>query len=546
MQQLLSVWYSIEGRKRAVVALSAVAMFAAIIGLSRLATTPSLTLLYSNIDASSAGEIVNGLEQRGVAFEIRGSSIFVDSTQRDQLRMTLASEGLPANNGQGYELLDSLSGFGTTAQMFDAAYWRAKEGELARTIVASPQFSKARVHISNSSSTPFRRAISPTASVTVTGTTGAISGQHAKALKYLVSSAVAGMSPADVAIIDGQNGVVVQDEANGSIAASGNDRALVLKQNIERILEARVGPGKAVVEVFVEITNEREAITERTFDPDSRVAISSQKEERTTSSDDTRAGTVTVASNLPEGDGSAGNNSSSSQNTESTESTNYEVSETTRELLRSPGAIQRISVAVLVDGILEINPDTNTETWTARNEEELATLRDLASSAIGFNADRGDTITLKSLQFQTPETLGSTAQASLLKNLNLDVMRLAQVFVLAVVVLILGLFVLRPILAKAPVQGLPGPVERAGLPNLASENIATNTVTPALTGDIDERENLPPGLSVIPGNTPGHDGAPQLSLASDPVERLRTMIADRQEETVEILRTWIDGKEEHV
>ncbi len=544
MQQLLSVWFSIDGRKRAIVALSAIAMFAAVIGLSRFATAPSLVLLYSNIDARSAGEIVNGLEQRGVAFEVRGNSIFVDSQDRDQLRMTLASEGLPANNEQGYELLDTLSGFGTTAQMFDAAYWRAKEGELARTIVASPKFSEARVHISNSSSTPFRRAISPTASVTVTGTSGAIAGPHAKALKYLVSSAVAGMTPADVAIIDGRNGVVVQDESQELIASNGTDRALVLKQNIERILEARVGPGKAIVEVFVEITNEREAITERTFDPNSRVIISTQKEERTTSSNDSRAGSVTVASNLPEGDGSAENNNSSSQNTESNESTNYEVSETTRELLRNPGSILRISIAVLVDGVLETNPDTNTETWTARSEEELTTLRDLVSSAVGFNADRGDTITLKSLQFQTPETLGSVAQVSLLQKLNLDVMRLVQVFVLAVIVLILGLFVLRPILTKAPIHGLPGPNEFAGLPNLTNET--NNTAAPALTGDIDDRQNLPPGLSVIPSEIPRQDGTQQLSLAADPVERLRTMIADRQDETVEILRTWIDGKEEHV
>ncbi len=546
MQQLLSVWFAIDGRKRAIVALSAIAMFAAIIGLSRLATTPSLVLLYSNIDASSAGEIVNGLEQRGVSFEIRGDSIFVDASQRDELRMTLASEGLPANNGQGYELLDNLSGFGTTAQMFDAAYWRAKEGELARTIVASPQFNVARVHISNSSSTPFRRTLSPTASVTVTGTTGAISGSHAKALKYLVSSAVAGMSPIDVAVIDGRNGVVVQDE-NGAIgSANGNDRALELKQNVERILEARVGPGKAVVEVFVEITNEREAIKEHTFDPDSRVVISSQKEERTTNSDNTRGGSVTVASNLPEGDGSVGDNSSSSQNTESNESTNYEVSATTREILRNPGSIKRISVAVLVDGVLETNPDTNTDTWTARSEEELASLRELVSSAVGFSADRGDTITLKSLQFQVPETVGSSAQASLLQTLNLDVMRLVQVSVLAVVVLILGLFVLRPILTKSPVPELPSPLEMAGLPNLAAVPVPQSAGTAALTGEIDDQRKLPPGLQVVPNNVLASDSTHQNSTAPDPVERLRNMIADRQDESVEILRTWIDGKEEHV
>ena len=116
----------------------------------------------------AAGDVVRALEQRGATFDVRGGSIFVDSSQRDELRMTLASEGLPANSTSGYELLDSLSGFGTTSQMFDAAYWRAKEGELARTIVASSQFAMARVHIASTGSNPFQRGITPKASVSVT------------------------------------------------------------------------------------------------------------------------------------------------------------------------------------------------------------------------------------------------------------------------------------------------------------------------------------------------------------------------------------------
>lgn len=98
-----------------------------------MAAQPSMTLLYSGLEPGAAGEVVQALEQRGVVHEVRGRAIYVESGQRDELRMTLASEGLPQNNSKGYELLDTLSGFGTTAQMFDAAYWRAKEGELART-----------------------------------------------------------------------------------------------------------------------------------------------------------------------------------------------------------------------------------------------------------------------------------------------------------------------------------------------------------------------------------------------------------------------------
>ena len=95
-------------------------------------------MLYSGLDSAAAGEVVAELEAEGVAFEVEGAAIMVDAAARDRIRMQLAAKGLPAGGPAGYEILDSLSGFGTTSQMFDAAYWRAKEGELARTITGSP------------------------------------------------------------------------------------------------------------------------------------------------------------------------------------------------------------------------------------------------------------------------------------------------------------------------------------------------------------------------------------------------------------------------
>ncbi len=192
MQQLLSIWSNLDVRRRIVVAVATIAMFAAVMAVARMATSPSLSLLYSGLESGPAGEVVRALEQRGMVYEVRGGAIFVETSQRDELRMTLASEGLPANNSRGYELLDNLSGFGTTSQMFNAAYWRAKEGELARTIAGSPQIASARVHIANASSSPFQRGVKPSASVSITARTGTLPEAHAKALKHLVSSAVTG------------------------------------------------------------------------------------------------------------------------------------------------------------------------------------------------------------------------------------------------------------------------------------------------------------------------------------------------------------------
>ena len=126
LQNLMDTWNGLDARRKLVVLVATLAVFAAVLVLSRMATAPGMTLLYAGLEPSAAGEVVTSLDQRGVAYEIRGGAIYVDSARRDELRMTLASEGLPANGGQGYEILDGLSGFGTTSQMFDAAYWPAR------------------------------------------------------------------------------------------------------------------------------------------------------------------------------------------------------------------------------------------------------------------------------------------------------------------------------------------------------------------------------------------------------------------------------------
>ncbi|MBU2359152.1 MAG: flagellar M-ring protein FliF, partial [Alphaproteobacteria bacterium] len=105
-------------------------MFLAVLLVARSASQRDLTLLFGGLDPAAAGEVITALDQRGAIYEVRGGAIYVESNQRDLLRMSLAGEGLPAIGAQGYELLDGLSGFGTTSQMFDATYWRAREGEL--------------------------------------------------------------------------------------------------------------------------------------------------------------------------------------------------------------------------------------------------------------------------------------------------------------------------------------------------------------------------------------------------------------------------------
>ncbi len=527
MQQVLSAWREMDVRRRLVVILAAIAVVVSVGTMARMAAAPSMTLLYAGLESGAAGDVIRTLEQQGAAYEVRGGSIFVESARRDELRMTLASEGLPANGTRGYELLDSLNGFGTTAQMFDAAYWRAKEGELARTIVAAPHVAQARVHIANANSSPFARSAKPTASVALTPSAGAVNPAQARAVQHLVASAVAGLAVEDVTVIDTAGGVLGSTE--DAAGASGSpDRNEELRARVARLVEARVGAGNAVVEVSVETVTETESIRERRFDPDGRVAISTDTEERSNTSTQQADG-VTVASNLPDGDAGEGEGSSA-QNSETRERVNFEVSETEREILRAPGAIKRLSVAVLVNGITEADASGD-PVYRERSEDELQVLRDLVASAVGYEEARGDTITIRSMEMPAVLPEGTAVETSLLGGLALDAMSLIQTAVLAIVVLVLGLFVIRPLVSRSA-QELPD-----GPPALPPVEPVAATAD-VLTGEVDYGD-IPSALPIA-GDTDWSAAAP---AGADPVERLRSMIEERQEETVEILRDWLEDGE---
>lgn len=537
MQNLISIWKALDAKRRAIVAGATVAVFVAVLAIAQVARTPGMALLYAGLQGAAAGDVIAALEKDGVAFEVRGDSIYVDSSSRDSLRMVLAAQGLPANSGTGYELLDGLSGFGTTSQMFDAAYWRAKEGELARTILANPLIRTARVHIAQAPSKPFQSDQKAKASVTVTTAGGGMTADQARALRHLVAAAVPGMVAADVAVIDAVAGLLPGEEDGQRPSAAGEARAAELRRNVERLIEARVGPGNAVVEVAVEVVTEREAITERTFDPQGRVAISQETESRSGTATEP-GGQVTVASNLPGGDAAAGG-SGKSENSESRERVNYEVSETQREILRSPGTLKKISVAVLVDGV-PVTAEDGTLSVEPRGEAELAVLRELVASAVGLDEARGDVLTIKSLIFEPDPAAGEIMEAGLFAGFGpIDVMSLIQLVVLACVALVLGLFVIRPVLTSQARARLVADATPLALPGTGAMSLpASGPETPSerqmeiLTGEIEDSPTF--GMTAL-----NEDDQPL-----DPVARLRRLIEERQAESVEILRGWMEQDEE--
>ncbi|MBC7736342.1 MAG: flagellar M-ring protein FliF [Candidatus Saccharibacteria bacterium] len=532
MQNLLELWANLGNRRRAVVIGATLAMFLAILGLARMSGTANMALLYSGLQGTAAGDVITALDAQGVTYEVRGDAVYVDSAQRDNLRMVLAGQGLPASGGTGYELLDSLSGFGTTSQMFDAAYWRAKEGELARTILAMPEIKSARVHIAQAPAQVFKDDSKPTASVTVVTSGGNLSAQQANALRHLVAAAVSGLKPDDVSVVDSVGGLIPSVGDTQVPGATGDARAAEIKANVERLLAARVGPGKAVVEVSVDVVTDREEVNEHTFDPQSRVAISTDTQEKTGTSSGSDSA-VTVASNLPTGQGGGGTNNQSSTS-DKQERVNYEVSETNRQIIKAPGSIRKLSVAVLVDQEKVTAPDGSV-TYQPRTDAELDTLKELVGSAAGIDQTRGDVLTLKSLPFQQQVVEGTLVEASMFA--GLDLMSTIQLAVLALVALILGLFVIRPILTSGKVAELQlvAPFQPLALPGGRSSDGMMGT---ALTGEIDD-------IGIMPGTADfAEQQAAMTGIETDPVARLRRLIEERQAESVEILRSWMEHDEE--
>ena len=427
-------------------------------------------LLYAGLDPMHTGEVIAELEKRGVDYEIRGEAIFVPNSERDSVRFSLAKDGLPQQSVQGYELLDDVNGFSVTSEMYNATYWRAKEGELTRTILAIPGVSSARVHIGASLRSGFSRSgPSQTASVTLVAS-NRISASQAEAIQYLVALAVSGLEPADVAVIDPKRGLLAGPNVDRleepGVMAEGQSSQL--EQKILRLLEARVGPGNARVSVTVDVNRQRQRVSEVVFDPNSRVI------RNRTSNDISEAsggggggGGVTVSSNLPQGAGGSGGGNSTVKN--STESVVYDINETRRETETLPGEIERISVAVLLNEQV-LGFDANAEDSAPLMRSLVSDFEQLILSGAGLNADRGDSLTVDLMPFQEMEVEELTPAPGLVETLTERYFWSAlQTILLGLVVIVLGFGVVRPLLSQGPKSGLDTAVGAAAAPALTNE-----------------------------------------------------------------------------
>jgi flagellar M-ring protein FliF len=390
--------------------------------------------------------------------------------------------------------------------MFNVTYWRAKEGELGRTLLAMPNVTAARVHIGAEERSPFgRRGQQRTASVTLT-TTAPLSSDQLRAVRHLTALSVPGMMPENVAVVDTVRGLLQSDAEDG---LSGSTEAERIESALTSILEARLGSGNARVEVALENIRKREEIASSVVDPEA-VAVLSRSREENKRAETGSSGAVTIASDLPDGELDEEDGAKTTDEGVR-ESVTYAVSTTNRTVELMPGGIERLSVAVLIN---EAALTREGDGAGATKEQELTALRSLIVAAAGIREERGDIVTLQSMPFEVPEeTQGTPAAPQPAKTSSL-----LPMIGVGVAALLVGAFVLRPLLgrkkAPPPDDVLLGELKLEAAPE-------AGTALRAVDG---QQPSLP---------------APQ----ADPVAILREQSAKRPEDAAALLNAWLDQKE---
>jgi len=267
-------------------------------------------------------------------------------------------------------------------------------------------------------------------------------------------------------------------DSNGTMLASGSENANQIgaaaarsdqfktgfenrmKQTIESMLERSVGPGNVRAEVSAEIYFDRDSVNEETFDPDGQVVRSTQTVEESSSSTEVKP-TVSVANNLPEGQGGQTQAQIRNSDARSEETVNFEISKRVRNHIRESGTVKRLSVAVLVDGRYQVDAETGERTYVPRSEEELSQIGTLVRSAIGYDESRGDTVEVVNMAFATFEE-PEEALEPLFGLSKGDYFKIAQILVLALVAILVILLVLRPLVSR--VFTIPERITRTGAP----------------------------------------------------------------------------------
>ena len=506
-------------------------------------TAPQMTPIFTELSLEDSAAVVKELDREGVAYELRnnGNVIMVPSDRVARLRMTLAENGLPKGGGVGYEIFDKSDALGTTSFVQNINNLRALEGELARTIQALDRVEAARVHLVMPERPLFSRdKVEPSASI-VLKVRGSLEAAQVRAIRHLVATAVTGLRPQRVSIVDDRGQLLADGATENGDSDIGSDERQAgfekhLREQVESIVSSVVGPGHSRVQVSADFDLNRITQTSDQYNPDGRVVRSSQTREETTASGGGGNNQVSVANEMPgAGQRPAADAGPRDETRKSEEVVNYEISKTTKTEITEGGRVNRISVAVLVDGNYA-KDDKGDVSYQPRSKEELEQIATLVRSAIGFDQKRGDHVEVVNLRFaETPlmvinQPTGWLAAFQFTKD---DIMRAIEMVVMGVLGLVVLLLVVRPL-----VRRIITPDERklAALPpGTAGETQPGATPTAATA------ESADPALAAEPSRTSKMIEIAQVQgqLHAQSVQKVGELADKNPREAVSILRQWL-------
>ena len=516
-----------------------------------------MALLYGDLDPREAGQVTEQLNRRHIRYKLAGggAQILVPVDQIPDTRVLLAREGLPSGGSIGYELFDRGDGLAFTEFQQKINETRAMEGEIARTIRAIRGVRQARVHLVLPRREPFARDRQDSQASVLLTMVGQqrLDQEGVQAILNLVAAAVPGLRPQNISVVDSRGDLLARagqpiNQMTAALSAEEVRRSteLRLSRAVEEMLERSLGPGRARAEATVRMNFDRVNETQEKFDPEGQVTRSTQSVTQNSKSTEP-SGTVSVQNNLPNAD--AGAQGAGSQEARQEETTNFEISKTVRTLIREQPQIDRVSIAVMVDGTEIAGADGKRE-WQPRPAEEMTRLTALVKSAIGYDERRGDVVEVVSLRFAGgAEPL---ADASGLFGLGLeknDLVRLAQTGLFGLIGLLALLLVLRPMVHRLTALAPGGAVGGSGgaIGGGGQGGVLTGPGGAMLAG---------PGGITLAGGVPGLAGPGGVAglledesmvnlaqiegqMRASSLRKLSELVEKHPDETLTIMRGWM-------
>lgn len=408
VEKMQDLWSKTTITQRMFMGGVAVIVMATFIGFMVWINKPDLKVLYSNLGAEDASRVVKALQADKIPYtlENNGATVLIPAAKVYDTRIKIAGEGGLVGQGIGFEIFDQTK-VGQTDFVQKINYMRALQGELARTISEFPSVETARVHLVIPHRSLFvEEQQKPSASVVLKLRNAAQKpdSKETNAILNMMLMSVEGLEKSKISISDSGGKVLYQPEEDSMMGMSTTqmDHRIRTQQNIERRIEEMLnpvfGPGRVVAKVNVEMDFSQKTIRREIYDPEKSAVRSEQR------SEESQQGRANLEAGTPDanfrGDGITG--SASTQNgTRETRTTNYEINKEEQNIVSNVGDVQRLTVAVIVDGTYE--KVDNKWVFVPRNAEELKRVQMLVSNAVGIDVRRGDSLEVSSIPFNDSE-----------------------------------------------------------------------------------------------------------------------------------------------